>query len=153
MRRWCAFSLLALTWSHVASAGSADATLECKSGSGRSALSAILQDIDGGLQRATATVDGESITFEQSDRSAVVFDAAHGVFTISIEGAPTPRFPNGRFLRFYALPKSFRGADKTPDGKGTWSFTAIFRCTEPRKSKEQLLTPDIEVVCKLVYGI
>jgi hypothetical protein len=153
MRRWCASSLLLFALCTLANAGSADATLECRSASGRSMFSAVLQDIEGGLQQATATVDGESISFGQSDHCAVVFDAAHGIFTISIEGQATSRFPNGRFLRFYALPKSFRAAEKTPDGKNVWSFTAVVRCTEPRKTKEELLTPDIEVTCKLIYGI
>lgn len=153
MRRWCFLSLFVVACSQPARAGSADATLQCTSGSGRSAFSAVLQDIDGILQRASATVDGESIAFDQADRGAVVFDALHGVFTISTEGEATAQFPNGRFLRFYALPKSFKTDGKTPDGKNVWSFRALFWSTEPRKTKDLLLTPKIEVSCKLVYGI
>lgn len=98
-------------------------------------------------------VDGESITFTSSDINAAIFDAAHGVYTIKVTGAPTKRFPNGRFLSFWAIPKTFKAVGKTADGKSIWTFTAFLECTEPRRDKELLLTPRIEIQCTLVYGI
>jgi hypothetical protein len=154
MRRLLAvFSLFLAFASSSAFAGSGDATLRCKSPSGRTEFTATIQDIEGILHRASVTVDGASIAFGDPDRCAAIFDSAHGVYTISVEGPPTERFPNGRFLRFLAIPKSFRAAGKTADGKDTWTFDAILICTEPRKDKDSVLTPQIELRCTLTYGI
>lgn len=146
------FLLSAASGSYIF-AGSADATLQCKSLSGRTKLTATIQDIDGTVQDASVTVDGEPITFTSSDSSAAIFDATHGVYTISITGAATKRFPNGRFLRFWAIPRTFKTAGTTADGKNIWTFSALLECTEPRKDKELLITPRIEIQCTLIHGI
>jgi len=128
--------------------GSNTAYLDCKSYSGRTSFTAEIQDIDGLLEKAELKVDGVSLTFSDEDTSSVVCDPANGVYTVILE---SNRASNHRFLKFWAIPKSFKILSESRED-ARYEFRAKVQATEPRKNKD-LLTPVIELNCTLTYKI
>jgi hypothetical protein len=131
--------------------GSGTAYLRCKSESGRTIFYAELQDIDAGLIKAQLTVDGKKVIFNGDDRGYTIFDAGTGVFTIYIDGEKTKDFPNGRFIQFWAIPKSFKDAGSDSHYQ-KYEFKARIEGTEPRKGEGKFLRiPQVELNCVLEY--
>ena len=131
--------------------GSATAYLTCKSESGRTIFKAEIQDIDGGLEKAELTIDGVKLKFTGEENSNVIFDSKNGVYTIAIESKPNKDFSNNKFLKFWAIPKTFKTIVENNE-EGKYEFKAKLYSTEPRKGKE-LQTPEIELNCNLEYKI
>jgi hypothetical protein len=131
--------------------GSATAYLTCKSESGRTLFKAEIQDIDGGLEKAELIIDGVKLNFTDEDNANVIFDSKNGVYTIVIESKSNKDFSKYKFLKFWAIPKTFKTIiENSTEGK--YEFKARLYSTEPRKGKD-LQTPEIEVNCNLVYKI
>ena len=133
--------------------GSGTSHLTCKSESGRTLFTAELQDIDGLLEKAELIVDGKKLSFDESDEAHTIFDAESGVFTVYITGQSNDDFPNGRFVEFWAIPKSFRiiSADRSYQ---KYEFKARIEATEPRRgANKNLRIPQVELNCTLTYKI
>ena len=148
--------ILALLFSMFASfkiPGSGTAHLTCKSESGRTIFNAELQDIDGLLEKAELIVDNKKVTFDENDEAHTIFDAQTGVFTVYISGQSNNDFPNGRFIQFWAIPKSFKilNSDRASQ---KYEFKAKIEGTEPRKGEHRYLRiPQVELTCVLEYKI
>lgn len=135
--------------------GSGTAYLTCKSESGKTIFNAELQDIDGLLQKAELIVDGKKVTFDENDEARTIFDEKNGVFTLYLSGSRNKDFPNGRFVRLWAMPKTFKilkSDTQAQDQK--YEFKAKIEGTEPRKGADRILRiPQVELTCILEYKI
>jgi hypothetical protein len=129
--------------------GSGTAFMKCKCESGRTVFTAELQDIDGLLEKAELSIDGSKLQFSSKDNATIVFDPTCGVFTIHLVGKESKDFPNGRFLKFWVIPKTFK-VIKIDGSLEKYEFKARIEATEPRKGKE-LQIPRVEVFCSLEY--
>ena len=133
--------------------GSGSAYLTCKSASGRTIFNAELQDITGLLAKAELIVDNKKLIFNEGDEVHTIFDAESGVFTVHVSGDSNKEFPNGRFLEFWAIPKSFKIVS-SGGSKQKYEFKARIEATEPRKgSDKDLRIPRVELSCILIYSI
>ncbi len=135
--------IILLCISSSAFAGSNEARLICKSASGRTLFIAGLQDITS-MNQCKFTIDGESIVYNETSQSHVVFDGRRRVFTISIEDK------NGNWLVFYAIPSSFKTIRNT-NSTENYKFKAIIYGKDPRKGKS--VSKTIELNCELTYSI
>ncbi|POY34670.1 hypothetical protein C3K47_19165 [Solitalea longa] len=144
--------LIFLTLTSFKRPGSATAQLTCKSESGRTLFTADIQDIDGGLERAELSIDGVKLNFHENDNSSIIFDSKTQVFTILLESKPNKDFSKHKFLKFWAIPSTFKTLVETHT-QGKYQFRAKLYSTEPRKEKKELHTPVIEVECLLQYEI
>lgn len=153
MKKIIIYSLLILTFTSFKSVGSATAYLTCKSESGRTTFKAEIQDIDGGIEKAELTIDGVKLNFTEEDNSNIVFDSKNGVYTITIESKSQLKkdFSKFKFLKFWAIPKTFKTILENNE-EAKYEFKARLFSTEPRKGKD-LQTPEIELKCKLEYKI
>ncbi len=151
MKKLIFYFILILGFTSFKPTGSATAYLTCKSESGRTSFKAEIQDIDGGLENAELTIDGVKLNFTGEENSSVIFDSKIGVYTISIESKPNKNFSNYKFLKFWAIPKTFKTIVENNE-EGNYEFKAKLYSKEPRKGKE-LQTPEIEVNCILKYKI
>lgn len=153
MKKIIIYSLLILTFTSFKSVGSATAYLTCKSESGRTTFTAEIQDIDGGIEKAELTIDGVKLNFTEEDNSNIVFDSKNGVYTITIESKSQLKkdFSKFKFLKFWAIPKTFKTILENNE-EAKYEFKARLFSTEPRKGKD-LQTPEIELKCKLEYKI
>ena len=133
--------------------GSGTAHLTCKSESGRTLFTAELQDIEGLLEKAELIVDNKKLIFDENDEAHTIFDAKSGVFTVYITGEENEDFPNGRFIQFWAIPKSFKVISSDRSNQ-RYEFKARIEATEPRKgTNRNLRIPQVELNCTLVYKI
>ena len=126
------------------------AYLNCKSESGRTIFTAEIQDIDGELENAEVTIDGEKLKFTKGENSNVIFESRNGFYSIVIENNSKANSSKPKFLKFWAIPKTF----KTVVSNGQefkYTFQAQLFCTDPRKDKN-LLTPEIKMNCTLLYN-
>ncbi len=146
---FCLIIMISLT--SFKTVGSATAYLTCKSESGRTSFTAEIQDIDGGLEKAELTIDGVKLKFNGEENSNVIFDSRNGVYTIAIESKPDKDYSKHKFLKFWAIPKTFKTLVENNE-EGKYEFKAKLYSTEPRKGKD-LQTPEIELNCKLEYKI
>ncbi|WP_264510571.1 hypothetical protein [Flavobacterium sp. N1719] len=146
---FCLIIIISLT--SFKTIGSATAYLICQSESGRTKFKAEIQDIEGGLEKAELTIDGIKLIFTGEENSNVIFDSKNGVYTIAIESKPSKDFSKYKFLKFWAIPKTFKTIIEN-NVEGKYEFKAILYSTEPRKGKD-LQTPKIELNCKLEYKI
>lgn len=133
--------------------GSGTAYLTCKSESGRTLFNAELQDIVGIVEKAELIIDGKKIAFsyEIGDEAFTIFDPNANVFTLYISGKPNNEFPNSRFIKFWAIPSSFKIISSDHSNQ-KYEFRAKVVGTEPRKNKD-LSTPEVLVNCTLEYKI
>ncbi|SFV52416.1 hypothetical protein MNB_SV-13-1928 [hydrothermal vent metagenome] len=136
-------------------AGSGDAKIDCKSGSGRSTLSFLDQDIQGQFQGGTFTVDNKSIEYlpqynSQTNKnnpvSWMIVNMKEGVYTLFYQDTK-------HTLNFYALPDSMKRVKKDLGNEEHYLFSAIvdWRSTDPR-NKEQL-KKQIWLTCTMEYAI
>ena len=151
MKKIILYLILILGLTSFKTVGSATAYLTCKSESGRSEFKAEIQDIDGGLEKAELTIDGVKLNFAEDEKSNVIFDSKNGVYTIAIESKPNKDFSKYKFLKFWAIPKTFKTIIEN-NTEGKYEFKAKLYSTEPRKGKD-IQTPVIEMNCNLKYKI
>jgi len=130
------------------------ATLTCKSISGRTTFTATLPSCSY-LEKAQLSIDGSKLSFSADDNSKIIFDPDNQVLTIYLESnSHDPK--NYKFLKFWALPSSFKKT-KTQKGSGsefhdTYEFKAKMYATEPRQVKEPN-TKTIELECTLDFEL
>ncbi len=151
MKKLIFYLILILGLTSFKPIGSATAYLTCKSESGRTSFKAEIQDIDGGIEKAELIIDGVKLKFTEEENSNVIFDSKNGVYTIAIESKPSKDFSNYKFLKFWAIPKSFKTIIENNE-ESKYEFRARLISKEPRKGKGQQ-TPEIELDCKLEYKI
>ena len=145
--------LIVVVFASFEAPGSGTAYLTCKSESGRTVFNAELQDIVGLLEKAELVVDNKSLVFDDKDDVRTIFDKETGVFTVCISGAPTKEFPNGRFVEFWAIPKSFK-IIKSERSNQRYEFKAKIEATEPRGGgNRSLRIPQVLLSCVLEYRI
>ena len=147
-------SLLLLLTPLAIYAGSNDAIIECKSGTGRTALKFLDQDITGSFQGGTFTIDKKSIKYlpqydgrtgKSNSYSWMIVDMKEGVYTLVYNDKKNS-------LDFYALPKSMKKVNK--EGIDTfYQFNAIvdWRSTDPRSLSP--LRKKICLSCTMSYSI
>lgn len=145
----CAFSM-----SHLVYAGSSDAVIECKSGSGRTTLQFFDQDIQGQFQGGTLSVDKARINYlplydaetgDNNPYSWMTVNMKEGVYTLVYQDSK-------HVLNFYALPSSVE--KKTKEGVDTYyKFNGVIaaRSSDPRNNS--LLSKKIWVGCTMRYSI
>jgi len=134
--------------------GSNDAVIECKSGSGRTTLKFLDQDITGNFQGGTFTVDNKSLKYlpqydgrtgKVNSYSWMIVDMKEGVYTLVYQDKKNA-------LDFYALPKSMKKIKK--EGiDAFYQFNAIVdrRSTDPRNLLQ--LRKKIWLSCTMSYSI
>ncbi len=145
--------VFALTMFGFRSSGSGISILTCKSETGRTLFYAELDDIVEGLQKAELKVDGKKLLFNNDDKSYAIFDPKNGVFTLFLTGSENPDFPNGRFVEFWAIPKTFKTIISNP-GHQRYEFRGKIEATEPRKGADKdNRIPQVELICILDYEI
>ncbi|CAA6821483.1 MAG: Unknown protein [uncultured Sulfurovum sp.] len=136
-------------------AGSADAIIDCKSGSGRTALSFLDQDIQGQFQGGTFTVDKKKINYQPQYNGETNKHYPYSWMNVNMkEGVYSLVYNDtkGTILKFYALPKTMEKIEK----KGFdsyYKFNGIIdsQTTDPRTSK--FLNKQIWVGCTMSYAI
>lgn len=138
----------------VTFAGSGTAKLTCTSASGRTTFTADLQDIQGLFEGGVLTIDGSVLRFPAEGdgaTSAIIWDPANGVFTLSYQ---RPGDADFLFLRFWAVPSTFKIiSDERGSAAGAvYTFDAILEASEPRDGKGPS-TPTIRLSCRLEYRI
>ena len=109
------------------------------------------EDFKIGANIPLAKIDTSKISFTTED-SHVIFDPKIGVFTMSIYDEYDSKFPNGKFIEFWAIPSSFKTV-KNENGYQIYTFKAKISGTEPRKDKRELHIPVIILNCILEYQI
>jgi hypothetical protein len=133
--------------------GAGVSTLTGKSSSARTLLYIEMDDIMGGLQKAELIVDGKKLAFTDEDKSTTVFDSVNGVLTLYLTGNNNAAFPNGRFIRFWAIPKTFKTVVSRP-GHRKYEFKGRIEATEPRKGENfNNRIPQVEMDCTLDYEL
>jgi len=151
--RYLMWLLFLVVFTSFNTPGSGTAYLTCKSESGRTEFTAELQDIVGPLEKAELKVDEKRLVFDDNDEVRTIFDAQSGVFTIYITCSPTKDFPNGRFVQFWAIPKSFK-VIKSDRSNQRYEFKAKIEATEPRSGDNRdLRIPTVVLSCLLEYRI
>ncbi|MDR6968486.1 hypothetical protein J2X31_002509 [Flavobacterium arsenatis] len=130
--------------------GSGTAFLTCKSDSGRTEFNAELQDIIGVLEKTELRIDDTKMNYS-SYESHIIFDPKNGILTMYINDETTNKYPDHKYLKFWAIPSSFK-IIKNESGHQVYEFKAIIEGTEPRKNKESHI-PKIVLNCKLEYEI
>jgi hypothetical protein len=128
------------------------AHLTCKSETGRTEFYAEIEDIDSKIKKAELIIDGEKIEFANEVNSNIIFDSKNGVFTMYLQSKNQSKkdFIKYKFLKFWAIPKSFKIIQEESD-KGKYEFKAKIFSTDPRKGKDS--TPEIELNCIFEYEI
>jgi hypothetical protein len=135
--------------------GSADAVIKCKSGSGRTVLHFLDQDIQGTFQGGTFSIDGKSIVYapsysdgESNDYSRMIVNMKEGVYTLNYQDKK-------HHLAFYALPNSVHKIPKEGfDDYYRFSAVVDWRSTDPRSTEwDKRLKKQIWLGCTLSYGI
>lgn len=149
MKQLLFISLLFLTLTGF-DTGSGTAFLTCRSDSGRTEFNAELQDIVGILEKAELRIDDTRMKYS-SEESHIIFDPKNGILTMYINDGATKEYPNHKYLKFWAIPSSFK-IIKNESGHQIYEFKAVIEGTEPRKNKE-MHTPRIVLNCKLEYEI
>lgn len=130
--------------------GSGTAYLTCTSDSGRTKFYAELQDIDGLLEKATLTIDENSLDFITDD-GHIIFDPNNGILTMYIDDFENKSENlNHKYLQFWSIPSTFK--NKSNSSGQIYEFKAKIYGTEPRKGKE-IHTPTIVLNCRLEYSI
>jgi hypothetical protein len=153
MARFALLLMMLIVGLHVF-AGSGTAKLTCTSASGRTTFTADLQDIQGMFEGAVLTIDGSTLRFPgEGNRttSAIIWDPANGVFTVSYL---RPGDDDFLFLRFWAVPSTFKTiSDERGSAAGAvYTFDAIIEASEPRDGGGPS-TPTIRLSCRLEYKI
>ncbi|MCK5725767.1 MAG: hypothetical protein KAH22_02935 [Thiotrichaceae bacterium] len=148
------FLLLITVISHPVYAGSSDAVIQCKSGSGRTTLTFLDQDIQGHFQGGTFTIDKKSIQYLPQYNSKTNKNNPYSWMTVNMkEGVYTLVYnDNKNFLNFYALPSTMK--KKKKEGKEAYyTFNGIveWRSSDPRSTS--ILRKKIWLGCTLSYSI
>ena len=87
--------------------GTREGTLTCKSESGRSLFNAKLEDGES-LESAEFIIDGAKNSFTFKDENHTIFDPANQVYTICIKEKTEGQIREGKFLKFWAIPSTFK---------------------------------------------
>lgn len=136
-------------------AGSSDAIIECKSGTGRTSLKFLDQDIQGHFQGGTFIIDKKSIKYHPQNNYETNKDFPYSWMNVNMkEGVYSLVYNDnkGTVLKFYALPKSMK--KKKKEGfEAYYNFNAIIdrTSTDPRSSS--FLNKQIWLGCSLRYSI
>lgn len=147
-------SILALLLPLTLYAGSSNAIIDCKSGTGRTTLTFFDQDIQGQFQGGTFTIDKKIIDYAPqydektgkfNEYSWMTVDLKEGVYTLVYNDTKN-------FLNFYALPKSMKKIKKE-NFEEYYRFNGIVegRSTDPRNNKQ--LKKQIWLGCTLRYAL
>jgi hypothetical protein len=108
-------------------AGSADAVIKGRTGTGRTQLEIHVQDISGSVTYVKLTIDGKSLEIKNCSGKGVhqdvIYDPKNKVYTISLQS------PEGS-LKFWMIPKT----QKITRGEYSekWTFSAVVQGTDPR---------------------
>ena len=127
-------------------AGSNNAVIECKSGTGRTTLTFLDQDITGMFQGGKFTIDNKTITYlPETDYATIVPHMKEGVYTLYY-------YHKNILLEFYALPKSVKKVKKEGVDE-FYKFNAVvdWSSTDPRTSSK--LNKNIWLSCTMSYSI
>jgi len=135
--------LLILFNSSAAIAGSADAVLTCKSASGRTLFKAHLQDLVS-FTDAKFTIDGQTLTYSNTEKGHLVFNARNKVLTIAIHDEKVG------WLTFYAIPATFQTI-VSKQHRAHYKFKAVIQGKDPRKGEWH--SKEITLDCELTYTI
>ena len=124
-------------------AGSSDATIECKSASGRTLLNFYDSDAIGNFNGGKLSIDNYTIQYDKSTDATIVQNLKHGVYTLEY-------YHENQFLTFYALPKSVK--DKSKKGITNYTFSALITpsTTDPRTQSR--LNKTIHLKCTYSYN-
>ena len=87
--------------------GTREGTLTCKSESGRTLFNAKLED-GTGLESAEFIIDGAKNSFTFKDENYTIFDPTNQVYTICIQEKTEGQNRDGKFLKFWAIPSTFK---------------------------------------------
>lgn len=133
-------------------AGSANAVLTCKSGSGRTLLKFYDQDLTGSFLGGQLSIDKKILKYENEDtkgvHAAMVVDLQRGVYTLNYQA-------ENKTLIFYAIPKSVKRVGSRKYGAEHYKFTGLigYRTADPRKVNGEMINKTISLSCTLDYSI
>ena len=131
-------------------AGSGPAYIDCTSKSKRTTINLIVQDISM-LSYAKLKIDLDSIVFYEPSEDWVIFSQEDSVLTINARSKKSSPNKQTYYFELWALPNTFNYVTNDRnllEGR----FAAKVNFSEPRKGKG-LLTPTIQVGCKIKYSI
>lgn len=129
-------------------AGSADAVIDCKSGSGRTHLSFLDQDVMASFNGGELTIDKKSINYD-GNHGYIISDLKRGVYVLKYYN---PK--KDTVLDFYAIPKTIEKT-KLDNYETSYKFNAVIGggSTDPRNKHKDLLRKTIWLTCTLKYTI
>lgn len=128
-------------------AGSASAVIECKSGSGRTALTFYDDDLQAEFSGGILTIDNKKINY-QSQYGHIISDFRRSVYVLYYKN------PNDKIsLDFYAIPKTLKKLENEQDDT-SYKFEAVVGAysSDPRNKSERL-NKTIWLTCTLKYSI
>ncbi len=139
---------------HPVYAGSNDALIKCKSGTGRTTLTFLDQDIQGHFQGGTFTVDKKSINYLPQNDNKTNKNNPYSWMTVNMkEGVYTLVYNDGQHsLNFYALPSSMK--KKKKEGMETYyQFNGIIESHSSDPRNTSALNKQIWLACTMSYQI
>jgi len=132
-------------------AGSAEAVVECKSGSGRTLLKFFDQDIDGEFRGGTLSIDKKKIKYKSpmdvdKNMAWMAVNLKEGVYTLVYDDETN-------YLNFYAIPRTMKKIRKKEKFDAYYKFNAIidWRSTDPRT--DNILDKKIWLGCTIKYAV
>lgn len=136
--------------------GSADAIIQCSSGSGRTILKFYDQDVQGEFNGGTLTIDKSTVNYQNNmskkkNDSHMMVNFKKGIYTAYYKDANS-------ILSFYALPKTIEKLERK-GYEAFYKFNGIITevSTDPRKNGKNTwhnaLEKNIWVGCTLKYSI
>lgn len=134
----------------LAYAGSRPAYIDCTSKSKRTTINLTVQDISM-LSYAKLKVDLDSLVLYEPSEHWVIFSKEDSVLTINARYKKSNPNKQTYYFELWALPNTFNYVTNERhllEGR----FAAKVNFSEPRKGKG-LLTPTIQVGCKIKYSI
>lgn len=146
--------ILTFTSSHSAYAGSSDAVIKCKSGSGRTTLTFFDQDIQGNFQGGIFTIDKKSINYLPQYDEKTNKNHPYSWMTVNMkEGVYTLVYQDKQHsLKFYALPSSMKKKEK--EGmEAYYRFDGIVESSSSDPRKKSALNKKIWLGCTMSYSI
>jgi hypothetical protein len=165
MKHLCPKSLIfaiSIIATNASYAGSANAVFDCKSASGRTALTASVPG-DHAEHYVTLTVDSEAVAWYNTTIQEPPYNQKKNSNVFIVGSMKTKNYhfilvaPNSdnieisEVLRFSAVPESIKVKKTTNSEKGTLS--AIIQGQDPRKAKDGQNSPKIVLDCTYTYEI
>lgn len=142
-------TIIFISFSGLALAGTNDAKIMGKTSSGRTELEISVEDISGIFRRVELHIDGSTLSIinegKSEIRETVIRDEVNGIYVLVLEN-------DSAVFRLWMIPGTEKIHEKG-DGIYRSQFAAVIEATDPRKKDKFTFTPRITIGCSLTWSI